>query len=442
MKKPKVLLVTIADLSALGDPMKVHGSTVVSKNTLDCLSQISAMDFLVASIVLSGDGSDNARFVRERGMEHVSVLPSKAAWPNTARGGQVLDVVREIGCVLMDKYFFMHERLIRQREYADELIRDVVREQGVDLIVFDHIYPTYCLPSLFHQGVPCCLISVNNEVPFHRTYKAMGGPAGEGLLPRLMRWISRRGNWISNRRFELYVSWLHRRLVGIVTLNPNDLPRTMTDAAVRAVIPPLLKKSDCQWSYQESRTIFFLGNIWLYSNREAIEWICTRFAPALHSIDASIQLRIIGARRDQAREGWAHSNIIFMGQSNAEEVSRLMGGADLFIAPISNPFGAKLKIAECVSYATPFLATYEAMSGLPFRDAMPKIHLTRPDSAARLAADYINDPTALKDLSRAVDECAHEARSTQVSAWRDFLRRCLERGAERCSMDGCAGNLP
>jgi hypothetical protein len=174
--------------------------------------------------------------------------------------------------------------------------------------------------------------------------------------------------------------------------------------------------------------VFFVGNISIYSNRLAIEWICSRLAPELSKIDDKVRINIIGARADQVPRRWSTVNIRFMGYADREEVRRQMTTTDLFIAPIANYFGAKLKLAECVSYATPFMATRAALSGIPFRTSTPEIHLHMPAAAARVAMEYINSPEALTKLSQSIAGHAQQARTQQVVAWDAFLRRSMGRG--------------
>lgn len=431
MHTPKVLVLTVWDLSGFMDPSKIHGSILCTMNTLECLSQVPGVEYVVVSILRGGDGNANKAFVTSLGMEHVSMLSNyPSSRINASRFRRLADLMLELLDLLMNKYFFMFERTARREKQVDCDVMKIIGEKRPDLIVFDHIYPAFYVPSVFRLGIPCSLISVNNEIPFHRTTRAQGGPVGEGLLRRLERCIYRHGNWLSNWRFERYVTRLYRDCAGIVTLNAADLPTGLPDSVVRAVIPPIFKKSDSQWSYRGRRSIFFVGNIAIYSNRLAVEWICTRFAPELEAIDERIKINIIGASRDQVPANWLRSNVTFMGYADKEEIRHQMSNADLFIAPIENPFGAKLKMAECVSHATPFLATRAAMSGLPFREAMPEIDIARPAAAARLAVEYIHKPQALTDLSRSIDALAQMARMRQTTAWSTFVMRCIRNRSE------------
>jgi hypothetical protein len=115
--------------------------------------------------------------------------------------------------------------------------------------------------------------------------------------------------------------------------------------------------------------------------------------------------------------------VSLMGYSTREEVVRQMISADLFIAPIANNFGAKLKLAECTSHGMPFMATPEAMSGLSFLRSMPEVDLEQPAAAARRVIELLDAPETLRQLSRSIAAQMEEARAVEADEWGSFLQR-------------------
>jgi glycosyltransferase involved in cell wall biosynthesis len=211
-----------------------------------------------------------------------------------------------------------------------------------------------------------------------------------------------------------------------VALSTNDFPKDLPDSLVRVAIPPVLPRSERQWAHQGSRSLFFVGSIAVlkyahFDNRLAIEWLCLHLSPEIARLDDRVQINIIGASTEQVPRVWQRSNINFLGRADDEEVIRQMTSTDLFIAPIVNNLGAKLKLAQCLAYGTPFVATEAALSGLPFITGVPKIDLRRPDSAAVLVLGYLNDPSALTSLSRLIGEQARQGRIQQDQQWNLFL---------------------
>ena len=111
--------------------------------------------------------------------------------------------------------------------------------------------------------------------------------------------------------------------------------------------------------------VFFSWATW--PNRQAIEWLCLKFAPefAKHRGERIV---IVGAGSDAFPSG-VPGNVDLLGPSTREAVEQLYQGCGLFVAPIANSHGSKIKLLRCLSFGTPFLATRNALSGLRGLDA-------------------------------------------------------------------------
>ncbi len=132
-----------------------------------------------------------------------------------------------------------------------------------------------------------------------------------------------------------------------------------------------------------------MGNIGHYPNAEAIEYIVTKLAPAVAEILPNVRFRIIGASADDVP--FHHPSVDFLGKSNAEEVEREFLNCQLFICPVNNTFGMKFKVAEALSYGTPFLASPETMLSVPYLKDLPSISLNDPTQAAKAIEATIRD---------------------------------------------------
>jgi hypothetical protein len=92
---------------------------------------------------------------------------------------------------------------------------------------------------------------------------------------------------------------------------------------------------------------------------------------SLLAIDHVISIRIIGAEPANVPSEWRRQNVEFLGVGDAALVDRELSETGLFIAPISNRFGSKIKLLDCLAIGTPFAATRQALSGLPGLSATP-----------------------------------------------------------------------
>lgn len=428
MRRQKVLVFVITDFG------RSDGAVLWATNLLECLARVQGMDFIIVSSGPSSAAEANQKFASSLGLRHAFV-PFRAA-PGRTRDSTVAVVVDRALTILLEKFYFLLERDARRQKHVDSVVMEMVDEIKPDMIIVNGRNAALHVRSVFASVTPCCFVTLDNEIAYQQLHRSQSGPLGERLISRLERWACRHGNWVANWRFRRYIEWLYEHCVGIVALSRNDLPAELPARVVRSVIPPVLKSGESRWLYRGSRRLLFVGNIQVLkvrhvANRMAIEWICTKLAPELWRFDDSIGIAIIGAEKEQVPSSWHAKNVSFLGRSSREELVRQMTTADLFVAPIDNNLGAKLKLAECVSHGMPFLATDAAMSGLPFLSSVPRMELAQPLAAARRVVQYLNSPEELARLSESIIAQAHKARVQQDLAWTRFLDDSIAATAER-----------
>jgi glycosyltransferase involved in cell wall biosynthesis len=166
--------------------------------------------------------------------------------------------------------------------------------------------------------------------------------------------------------------------------------------------------------------LFFVGNVAHYPNRRAIEWIAQRLAPALDALGCKAKLRIIGAVRGDLSAAALSPNLEFLGPATRADVLANFLSCSLFLAPIENKFGSKIKLLEAVSFGTPFAASASARSGLPGLSA-PVLDLDAPASAARQIAELLARPEAVRAVSATISAYVGGALIDQRRRWEQLL---------------------
>lgn len=410
--KTRVLIYSVLNCS------RPSGAVVCSEDLFINIKNLSDTSLILVSSGFADDEHANAEFARKLGLEHC-FLPLREAKSSSGRpeSSAILTISQKILRALMQKYQYFYERLSLEQRHIDGAVMDIITSHKPDIVVINGIFSALCVPSAFSLNVVRCYIAHNNEIEIHRDFK-LHAHDGHGMA---RRWFARHGNWISNIRFAKHVNRLYARCTGVIALASTDLPEGLPDRVKRAVLPPLLKESDLKWGYHGNRRVLFVGNISYFANRLAVEWICRKLAPELLQLDDTISIDIIGADTRHVPPDWRLSNINFLGSSDNKEVTRHMLSNDLFIAPTAQNYGAKLKLAECASHGTPFVATDSAMGGVPFLAGVPKIQLNLPNAAAHLLVEYINSPERLISLSRNVTERMKQARIDQAENWKSFI---------------------
>lgn len=425
VERRKVLIFQAVDFT------RQDGGVRYSTNMLQCLSSLKDLELVTVTCGPAYVERTNADLVRSFGFEHVFIDngedgPTQAAVLSATRQ---LNVLKRIA---KEKYFFHIEPPRRRRERVDGALQRIIAEQKPDLVIVNGITSALHVPSVFKSGIKCCFISHNKEVQYYRMIKRESVPAELDAINGVFRWMNEHGNWMSELRFKRRVEQIIRGCLGMVVLTSGDFPDQMPATLIRAVIPPVLPREDCQWSYHATRKITFVGGMLVkgfvhFSNRRAIRWICEDLAPELLRMDSTVGMNIIGASREEVPLGWRLENISFMGRGTRADVVHQLLTADLFIAPIDTSFGAKVKLAECISFGTPFIATNEALSGLPFLHAVPKLSLEHPAESASLIVKYLNSPVELNELSESIVGQASHAIDEQERAWRSLMHQLLAR---------------
>ncbi len=408
---PKVLLFSIVDFSDSG-----NGGGLFSANLLTTLADVQGVNFIVVSIGPETARQRNRELVEALGMRHEFIA---------FRERPIAGDLSKVATILKEKVLFQWEVEARRQAHVDLLALDLVESFKPDLVLVNYLYTALFLPSvLARTGTRYAVVTLNDESTFQRLLKTHGGPLGTSPVRRVARWLYRHFNGIANARASAFERRIYAESSGVAALTERDLPR-VPETVERIVLPPLFRPREPQWHYQRTLHAFFVGNIAYYPNFLAVEWLCRHLAPELLRLDARMGLRIIGASAEQVPKTWLCENVKFLGLSNKAGVVQEMITADLFLAPIENPFGAKLKLAECISHGQPFLATREAMTGLPFSSEARAIELSRPVEAAQAVRDLLGDPEELVRLSGFAAGQMALARDSQVEAWQGFIDRCI-----------------
>lgn len=387
----KILYVSRVELSVSGS-----GG---SRCCLDHLRRISANEDLrvIACLIGSHEEGERVRpIVEALGVAlHFQELGGR---PTAASGRPLRDFLGR-------RFPILFEADAIANRHVDSAVHALVREIQPDLVIVDYVPTALYVPSIYTLPIRRLTITLNREGDFFADLARLG------LLPSNAsdtEFARRRAFWFEAR--------VYRRSNAVVALTETDLPQPRR-GRIDVVIPPAFDPAPERWAYRGSRSLFFVGNIGHYPNRQAVEWLATRLAPALAAQRCAAAIRAIGAAEGDVPADWRGDTIAYLGSSNEAGVTREFLGADLFIAPIANAFGAKIKLLDSLRFGTPFAASDGATSGIPFISDVPRFDLDDPHGAAALVAGLLDAPSRLVALSEnmRLDLLAHVAQ--QPARW-------------------------
>ena len=153
--------------------------------------------------------------------------------------------------------------------------------------------------------------------------------------------------------------------------------------------------------------LLFLGNYEYSPNLEAVRWLAEEIMPRIWAERPDARLVIGGfAMPVEWAARWPDPRLQWLGY--VEDLPTLQASCSLFIAPLRDGGGSKLKVLEAMAAGLPLASTAQGVSGLLAR---PERDYLAADDSAGLAAAAIQ---LLSDPARA---------GTLGEAGRDYVRR-------------------
>lgn len=374
----RVLYFTIVDIGRVD-----NGGGLVCRNHAARIAETPDVSLTICNVGASAQRQASEAFAQQIGADFRFLVLDQCA--------QLPDI--------RAAFIFEREGAAQTRVHREtERVLDDVRP---DVVVVDYLYSTLYAPPIYRRrDLRRIAITLNRESRFF----------GELLT-------SRRSllSLLRIARLWLYEQSIYARSHAVVALNGLDV--TPFPWLKRVVIAPIFERDPKSWHGREGN-LFFVGNANHLPNRQAIEWLCFRFASEFAKQSAA-RIVIVGAGAADFPSG-VPSNVDLLGASTAAAVEELYQGCGLFLAPIANSHGSKIKLLQCLSLGTPFLATSNALTGLRDLNA-PLIDLDDAPTAARLAAAFLDDHGRRAELSNRLKDYHSSALDAQRRSWRSVL---------------------
>src|SRR5690606_2615275 len=119
---------------------------------------------------------------------------------------------------------------------------------------------------------------------------------------------------------------------------------------------------------QEERTLIFVGTMNWYPNIEAVTYLCNEVMPLLRKLGDNITLKVIGANppEDIKKFNLTTTDIKVLGF--VDEIRDHIETATLYVCPIMDGGGTKLKILDALGMGKAIVAHRIASEGIDVRD--------------------------------------------------------------------------
>lgn len=385
--KLKVVYFTYIDISS-----DSHGGTICCRNTIKRLAQDTEIELFVVVCGNKEQETGTVAYLNNLGVSYKFLLFQDLSGDPPIKVGILKGFLR--------RFTVPVENWAKTQSHIDRELVDFIGEVGADLLLIEYFYSLMFCPTAMRVIPRTMLVTQNSEPKFYLEQLK------ETPHSSIKRWLKRlrviRLLWVERSFF--------RALDRVIALSPPDVPR-----GKGVYITPYLDMKPKQWKPNRSRTLFFVGNVEHHPNRQAIEFIITELAPLLTDLLPDVRFKIIGAETKDVSS--PHPSVDFLGRADAKEVENQFLNSQLFICPVKNIGGMKLKMAEALSYGIPFLASKESMQSVPHLKEMPSLCLQDPAQSARTIAGIMIDEETTAQLAMSINSRQRQFIDSQKDIW-------------------------
>lgn len=279
----------------------------------------------------------------------------------------------------------------------EQYLQDLARTEKYDLVHFD----TISLDIYRHNfgGVPCFLDHHNIEShmllrrarketnPLKKLYFLQ-----EGL--RLKRYEKR-----ACPSYDGHITCSDVDTERLRTLTPSSSIKTIPNGVDTSFFKPAGLE-------QEERTLIFVGTMNWYPNVEAVLYLCNKVMPLLRTQSANITLKIIGANPPAEIKKFNSTTKDIKVLGFVDEIRDHIEKATVYVCPIMDGGGTKLKILDALGMGKPIVANRIASEGIEVVEGENIIFADSPEEYCSAITGLLNNPEKRKQMSEAARKLA------------------------------------
>lgn len=201
--------------------------------------------------------------------------------------------------------------------------------------------------------------------------------------------------------------------------NPVKLPSPRDDS-------PQTKSKD-----NVEPSLLFIGGLDWYPNTDAVLHFCKDILPEVQSRWPSVKLDIIGKNPPQSLLDFARGNPAIRIHGFVDSIEDFYAAADLYICPIRDGGGTKLKVLDAMAHSAVVVGYSEAFEGLNVENGVHCIICENQEDFCRNINQYLQGTTGGSHIKQSARSLVEEQYSTEVVG--ELLNRYYLEVADRHS---------
>ena len=150
----------------------------------------------------------------------------------------------------------------------------------------------------------------------------------------------------------------------------------------------------------EPRRCAFVGRLNSYPNRAAVHFIVKELWPRLKAAIPGIEFDIVGSSPPREAVELAAHDPAFRVSGFVDDVRPFLGAATIYVCPIFDGGGTRLKVLDAMAMETPLVATRLAMEGIDAIDGRDVLYAETADEFTSAVTRLLADRELSKSLAK------------------------------------------
>jgi len=275
-----------------------------------------------------------------------------------------------------------------QARSRSELSRiDLEEDYDYVLLEGDYVYPILNNPRIRRDRA---ILRVHNDEAIY--FKALARSAKNPLHKMYYRMESNKFAVLQRKMLERIDKYL------FISSKEHERFRTRNPQAQSLFLPPPVAEGHFRSNAFRNKHVVFVGSLFMPNNREAIEWYLARVHPLLLR-EPGYRFIVAGNSRKQSLswlEAYDLTNVTV--HDTPESLDEIYRDGCLFVNPMQNGAGVKLKTIEAIQNGLPVVTTSIGCEGTGLADGEHILVADTPEAFCRRIRSLFDSPETAKAL--------------------------------------------
>lgn len=268
-------------------------------------------------------------------------------------------------------------------------LRNVELAEDYDYVLLegDYVYPILQNPRIKHDTV---ILRVHNDEAVY--FKALARSTKNVVHKMYYHMESSKFTTLQKKMVEKVDKYL------FISSKEFESFQKQNPSAKSLFLPPPVTKATFEASHFQTKHVVFIGSLFMPNNREAIQWYLEHIHPRMLK-EPEYKFIVAGNSRKQSLswlQAYDLTNVIV--HDTPKSLDDIYKSGYLFVNPMQNGAGVKLKTIEAIQNGLPVISTSIGYEGTGLVDNEHILIADRPEQFYEKIKQLFDNPQAAKML--------------------------------------------